>query len=48
MRQMTRLLLILTAAVLLTMAYALGMMTGYAIGYNDNYARTVVEYRRGR
>ena len=42
---MTRLLLI---AVLLTMAYSVGLMTGYAIGYHDEYARTVVEYRRGR
>lgn len=27
------------------MAYALGALTGYAVGYNDNLAERVAEYR---
>lgn len=37
-----------TVAVLIAIAYALGMMTGYVIGYNDDYKIEVIKYRRGR
>ncbi len=36
------------AAVLIVMSYLLGGLTGYAIGYNDNYADKVVKYRKTR
>jgi hypothetical protein len=25
--------------------YLLGVMTGYAVGYNDNYTETVMKYK---
>lgn len=36
------------AAVLIVMSYLLGSLTGYAIGYNDNYAEKVVKYKTKR
>ena len=28
--------------------YALGLLTGYTIGYNDNYAELVAKYRMAK
>lgn len=36
------------AAVLIVMSYLLGGLTGYAVGYNDNYAEKIVKYSKSR
>lgn len=36
----------LIAAVLIVMSYSIGILTGYAIGYNDNYAEKIVKYKK--
>ena len=31
---------------LVVMAYAIGTLSGYAVGYNDKYSETVVMYKK--
>ena len=40
-----RFIAICALAALIAFAYGIGLCTGYAIGYFDNYAKEVVEYK---
>lgn len=35
-------------SILVALAYFVGGLSGYAIGYNDNYAEKVVKYKKIR
>ena len=39
---------VFAVVVLLLCVYAVGLLTGYALGYGDRYTVEVVKYRRGR
>ena len=35
-------------SILIVLSYIIGGLSGYAIGYNDNYAEKVVKYKKAR